>query len=282
MRICPSCQNEDGLSHLWDTHIIRCPRCELGYIERLPTKEEIEALYSAEFFKGDASYADYVADKEGLQRNFRHRLRDLLKYSQGGKLFEAGCAHGFFLELAREHWDVKGIDIAEEAAKYARDELGLDVQAGDFESRPPEPNTYDVIAMWDTIEHLYDPVLAVRKSAEALRPGGVLALTTGDIDALVPRLQRKSWRLIHPTHLYYFSRRSMTWLLEAHGLEVVHISHPGNYRSLSQMMRVLTFGRSEKSWQHRLLPQVERLPFLDLQIMINLHDIMFAVARKPA
>lgn len=279
---CPSCQNSVGITYLWGLpHIVRCPKCGLAYVKTMPTLEELAHMYSAEFFKGSSSYADYVAEKKSLQNNFQRRLPVLRKYAPSGRLYEAGCAHGFFLELARQHWEVSGSDISEDAVRYARDELGLNVQVGDFESLPPAPNSYEVVVMWDTIEHLYDPVLAVQKSAEALRPGGILALTTGDIDTPVPRFQKKNWRLVHPCHLYYFSRQSMTYLLEKHGLEVVHFSHPGNYRTLTQMAMVLTYGKTRENWRHSLFHQIEKLSFLNhLTINVNLFDIMFVVARK--
>jgi hypothetical protein len=99
-----------------------------------------------------------------------------------------------------------------------------------------------------------------------------LALTTGDLDAVLPRIQRTRWRLFHPLHLYYFSLSSMTRLLNQHGLQVAHSSHEGNDRSVRQMAQV--FG-------DRVAQKVERLPFANLCVRVNLLDIMFVIARKP-
>jgi 2-polyprenyl-3-methyl-5-hydroxy-6-metoxy-1,4-benzoquinol methylase len=280
LRPCPSCGNDQNLAYLWGTRIIQCPRCTLGYVDRLPTMEELNQLYAPEFFKGETSYADYVGEKGGLERNFQMRINQLLKYNRGGELFEAGCAHGFFLNMAKQYWDVKGVDISPEAVDYARTRLGLDASVGDFESHPPEPDTYDAIVMWDTIEHLYDPFLAIQESAKGLKPGGILALTTGDIGALLPRIQRQSWRLIHAAHLYYFSRQSMTYLLEKYGLEVVQFVHEPNYRTLRQYTRVLTYGKMENNWRHNLVHKLDKLPLLNMEIPLNLYDIMFVIARK--
>ncbi len=250
-------------------------------MDQLPSLDELKHMYAEDFFKGDASYADYVGEKASLQHNFQARIRALKALQPSGKLYEAGCAHGFFLELARKYWDVRGSDISAEAIAYARDVLKLDVVVGDFETNPPEPAAYDVVVMWDTIEHLYDPFLALAKSAAALKPGGILGLTTGDIDRLLPQVQRRSWRLIHPTHLYYFSAQSITRALHAAGLEVISIEYVGNARTLRQMAQILTFGQTRKSWRHDLLRQIERLPFMGLYIPVNLFDIMFVIARKP-
>jgi 2-polyprenyl-3-methyl-5-hydroxy-6-metoxy-1,4-benzoquinol methylase len=281
-RPCPICGTSDHLSAgWWAPRLIRCRVCGLVYVQQLPTLAELEAIYSAEYWQGSSAYTDYLADKAGTQAHFRHRIKILRKLTSGSDLFEAGCAYGFFLELAQQHWNVQGIDISAEAVTYARDVLHLPVQQGDFESHPPAPKSFDVVVMWDTIEHLYDPVLAVQKIAEALKPGGILALTTGDIDAFLPRLQKKSWRMIILAHLYYFSRQSITWLLHDHGLDIIHFSHVSYYRSLRQMAKIITWKHPTVVWRQKLLKRIEKLPLIDSQIPLNLYDIMLIIARKP-
>jgi 2-polyprenyl-3-methyl-5-hydroxy-6-metoxy-1,4-benzoquinol methylase len=283
MRACPICGTDTALSLLWNIeNVVRCPTCGLAYADRLPALTELEAIYSAEYFQGRSAYADYQASKAGIQKHFEHRIAVLRQFQPSGDLFEAGCAYGFFLELAQRHWRVRGVDISASAIQYACKVLNLDVVQGDFESNPPAPNTYDVVVMWDTIEHLYDPVLAIRKCAEALRPGGILALTTGDLDARLPRLQKRGWRMIIPAHLYYFSRQSITRLLNDHGLEVAHYSHVGYYRSLRQMAQILTWNRPHSGWRQAFQRWIQNLPGVAQQIPLNLYDIMFVVAKKPA
>ncbi len=281
MRACPVCGNDKNQTDLWDMpNIARCSVCGLAYVKQLPTLEELAAIYAADYWNGRKAYTDYLADKVGTQLHFKHRIASLRKFSSGGKLFEAGCAYGFFLELAQQYWQVKGVDFSEAAIAYARDTLHLPVEQGDFESNPPEPNTYDVVTMWDTIEHLYDPKLAISKSVEALKSGGYLALTTADLDTLLPKIQKTSWRMIIPAHLHYFSKQSITYLLEAQGLKVVHFSHVSYYRSVRQMAQIITWNKPDSKWRRQLQNQIERLPFMGSYIPLNLYDIMFVVAQK--
>jgi 2-polyprenyl-3-methyl-5-hydroxy-6-metoxy-1,4-benzoquinol methylase len=250
---------------------LRCHACGLGYVDQPPTTAAQEQAYSEEYFVGSRGYADYEKEKAALQSNFKRRIRDLRQFSAGGSLFEVGCAYGFFLELAGQHWLASGIDVSAAAASHARNRLNLNVSQAGVENHQVAPASHDVIVMWDAIEHLRDPFLAVEKIATALRPGGILALTTGDLDAVLPRIQRTRWRLFHPLHLYYFSLRSMTRLLNKHGLKVVRSSHEGNDRSVRQMAQV--FG-------NRVARKIERLPFADRCFRVNLHDIMFVIAQK--
>jgi SAM-dependent methyltransferase len=243
----------------------------------------LTALYDQEFWEGGFAYADYAGEKANLQRNFMAHLPLLRRYAPGGRLFEAGCAHGFFLEVASRYWQVEGVDLSAEAIAYARQHYPFPVEVGDFESHPPAAGAYDVVAMWDTIEHLYDPFGAVRASAAALKPGGIIALTTGDISTRVPQWQGQKWRLIHPTHLYYFSKASMYRLMADHGLEVVHFSYPSVRRSLRQMTNVLTQGQKGHTWRHRLHAHLNKIGALgQIYIPVNLYDIMLCIARKPA
>lgn len=281
-RRCPVCENEKDLIPLWGlVHIVRCPRCSLAYVDELPGIEALTEMYSGHYFKGDwGGYEDYVAERAAQEANFRRRIAVLRRFSDGGDLFEAGCAHGFFLQMAAQYWRVEGIDISHEAIAYAREVVGVAAAQGDFESHPPAPDSFDVIAMWDTIEHLYGPVLAVQKSAEALRAGGILALTTADLDALLPRLRKSAWRMIHPAHLYYFSRRSMARLLDRYGLDVVYFAHEAVYRSLGEIAKVLVWGSSVAAWRRALYRHLTRLPFMGIRVPLNLYDIMFVIARK--
>ena len=87
--------------------------------------------------------------------------------------------------------------------------------------------------MWDTIEHLADPRGAIEKVAAEIAPGGLVAISTGDIGSWLPRRQRDRWRQIHPpTHLWYFSAATLTRLLEETGFRILLVTHPPFYRSL--------------------------------------------------
>jgi len=273
LRSCPLCSSTADVGRLWATEVLHCRACHLGFVQEPPDAAAQAEAYAADYYVGSRGYADYEQEKLALQANFRRRIRDLRRYQPGGDLFEIGCAYGFFLELAAAYWSTSGIDVSAAAVDYARNRLQLNVSQSGVEDYPMTPASKDVIVLWDAVEHLRDPFSAVEKIAQALRPGGILALTTGDLDALVPRLQRTRWRLFHPLHLYYFSLRSMTKLLGRCGLELVASSHEGNDRSVRQMAQALSA---------RVARTIERLPALaNRTIRVNLFDIMLVIARKP-
>ncbi|MBI5369177.1 MAG: methyltransferase domain-containing protein [Planctomycetes bacterium] len=256
--------------------IVECGSCGLVYY---PGGVDARATYTLDYFHG-REYQDYPAEKPWIQRNFRARIRDLRALRPGGRLLEIGCAYGFFLELARRHWQVSGLDISRECVEHARGVLGLDVESADFLDLPDEPESRDVICLWDTIEHLARPVRVLEKAARWLRPGGVLALTTGDVESAVARWRGERWRLIHPpTHLFYFSRRTLGQALTGAGLRVDRVRYVGYTRSLKAMLYGMLVLRSpEREWAYRGLTLGGRL---DLPVPLNLFDIMMATAVKP-
>lgn len=260
---------------------VRCTACGHVSVASTLTDAELAHKYETAFFSGGA-YADYARDRQTLQRNFA-RFIDLLRPhcpGPGGPLFEVGTAYGFFLQLAGRYWRVSGVDISAPATSFAREALGLDVTCGDFLRLPLAPRAYDVVVMWDTIEHLRRPKAYVEKASEILKPGGILALTTGDVGSLVARVRGRSWRLYHPPfHLHYFSRDTITRLLQRCGLEVVEIRAVGFFRSVDTMLFRLSHDRA--STIHRVLYRIVKgTRIARVPVYLNLYDIMFVVARR--
>ena len=185
--------------------------------------EELRALYSDRYFTGE-EYRDYVAERELHERHFACRLKLLLRHisdAQTKALFEDGCAHGFFLNLARTRFgSVRGIDISDDAARYGQEVLGLDTTAGDLLAQA-SIGTPDVVCLWNTIEHLERPHEYLRKLSTGMPKGAVVAVTTRDIGSPVARIRGSGWRQIHPpTHLHYFSIATLSRLLRNCGFEV--------------------------------------------------------------
>lgn len=260
--------------------LLACTQCGFVSANLSLTDDQIEKLYGRGYFHGD-EYLDYVAEEESLRLNFKGLLRTLQRAVpdlSSRDIFEIGCAYGFFLDEARHFAkSVAGLDISDDAITHGRDRFALDTAQGDYLSRQLG-KTYGAIVMWDTVEHLQRPDLFVKKIHADLAPGGVLALTTGDIGSLNARLRGAKWRMIHPpTHLHYFSVATMRFFLERHGFEVVHLSHPGISRNLRSILYYILVWRTRKT---RLYEALSRWLAFDLRVTINLFDVMYVIARR--
>lgn len=269
---------------LWDV-LCRCGECGFIRAAELPSPEELAAIYTSAYFQGD-EYGDYLADRDVHRRNFAARWNDMRRVAGPlSTVYEVGCAYGLFLEyLSSQGVTAEGIDVCGESVELARRELGQRATAGDFLTAPIEPGAHQAFCLWDTIEHLAHPEQVVSRVVELLPPGGWLFLTTGDIGAPLARLRGRRWRMIHPpTHLQYFSRRTMRGFLARHDLEVVEIKSVGVYRTLHSVLAGLTaLGRG---WTRTVAARLQRtlsIPWQQrLGAWVNLGDIMTVAARKP-
>jgi len=257
--------------------LLRCQKCNHVAANISLSEEEMKELYKGSYFSGD-EYSDYVLDRPVLEKNFRSRISDINKFVplDGKAILEVGCAYGYFLNLVKPlAGSVFGIDVSKDAVDCARKLLGECVVSGNFETHDFGNSLFDVVCMWDTIEHLRNPDDFIKRISKLLRPGGWLFLTTGDISSFNARLKGEKWRLIHPpTHLHYFGVQSMGILLKSNGLEVRGIRHPGFYRSFGNTIVNLT----RRSKFERI---GARFSGLSSSFYLNLYDIMFVAAQKP-
>ncbi len=260
---------------------VQCASCSHVWADVTLSDEELRELYGHGYYQ-DGEFPGYELERPALRRNFKRRLARIQeRHPEGGRLWEIGCAYGFFLEQARQAFDVAGCDISEHAVQYARESFGLDVRHEDYLAFEP-PASFDVVCMWDTIEHLRDPHLYVEKAARDLRFGGTIAIGTGDIGAWVPRHRGAKWRLIHPpTHLHHFSVRSVRRLLERCGFEVVSVDHLAFWRHADGMARRV-FAEPPDKWTAPLYRMVHALGLLNFAFPLQTFDLMMVLAEKTS
>jgi 2-polyprenyl-3-methyl-5-hydroxy-6-metoxy-1,4-benzoquinol methylase len=267
---------------IYQNTLLRCKKCQFTTANIRKGTSDLRKIYTSSYFKGE-EYLDYIAEKNALQHNFRRRLSYLLRnnlVSKGGNILEIGCAYGFLGETAREMLAAQytGFDVVREACVHAK-LLNPEsiIICGDY-LKYQSPNTYDSVFMFDVIEHLKHPQRFIRKIYDELKGNGRLIITTGDIDTLLPKLQKHRWRMIHPpTHLHYFSRKTLTLLLEKNGFGVRDIRYFPTCRSVKQIFfSLFMLHKKITPFTHLLYKCIPESLF----ISINTFDIVFLVAQK--
>ena len=255
-------------------NIVRCTVCGLVFLSRAEADQlDLPGLYPRDYYEGSLAdgYANLGDNEPQMRSQARASLGRLRRHQPGGRLLEIGCSYGYFLLEARPWFAVEGIEISAHAAAQAV-QRGLPVRSGDFLELPVPEAAYDAVCLFDCIEHLGDPYASLAKVRQILKPGGVVAITTGDIGSLYARLSGPRWRLMTPPrHTFYFTRRTLTGMLQAAGLRVLEISYPWKLVSLPQVL-------------HRLSPRLRSalgpLGRLPLGLTLNLFDAMLVIARK--
>ena len=204
--------------------IVACHQCGLQYVGQNPQDIDFTALYSEAYYTGGSEqvFANYVGEEFARRASARRKLRSLRRRTpRSGRLLDVGCAAGFFLVEARRYFEPHGVEISEFSSRVARERFGLDVFTGTLQDARFAANSFDVITMWDVVEHLSDPKAVLTEASRVLRPGGSLVLTTGDVGSRYARRAGSNWHLLEPPwHLYYFSRATMRAMGAAAGLRL--------------------------------------------------------------
>ena len=264
--------------------ILRCQQCDLVYLDYIPCHESLRALYSVEYFRSSdkrQGYHDYQSLEASLMATFKVRLRQMARFCSPGRLLEIGCAMGFFLQAAQEAgWRVQGVEFSDHAASAARRRFNLPVITGLLKDARFPDASFDVVVMWDLIEHVPEPVSLMREVVRLLRPAGLIVLSTGDVESLLARLSGPRWHLYHlPEHLSFFSPVTITQLLESSGLRVQQLRHDGAMYTLEYLAYRLktVYPNSLASWFFRVLHKRRGRQW---GVWINLGDIMTVFAVK--
>ncbi len=273
---CICCLNTASAPYL--PGLRRCTSC--GHVVAILSwsPEMFRDLYSEHYFKG-GEYSDYESEKAALRHNFQRRVRELAqRFPEGGTLWEIGCAYGFFLKEASTHFNAAGCDVAREAVQSAQANQQVNAQCMDYLAYQPE-QPFNVVCMWDTIEHLPQPHLFLEKAYRDLQPGGLLALSTGDIGSWCARLRGRRWRQIHPpTHVHYFTRGSMQSLLSRLGFTNIVFSYPAFWRNLDTTLQKIT---PENRIGNMIYWASKHAGLSRFNFPLNLFDLMTVHATKP-
>ena len=163
----------------------------------------------------------------------------VISVRKGGRLLDVGCGTGIFLDMMRRQgeWEVFGVEINEEAAKYAREKLQLDVFAGDLSEANFPTSYFDVVTLWHVLEHLHEPRSVLREIYRILRDDGWLLLSLPNAASCEAQLFKEFWAgLDIPRHLYVFTPAAVKELLRQESFETVKLrtqSIMGAYRTLT-------------------------------------------------
>jgi 2-polyprenyl-3-methyl-5-hydroxy-6-metoxy-1,4-benzoquinol methylase len=151
-----------------------------------------------------------------LLRQYGRGLEQIARVVPSGSLLDVGCGIPLFLDLARSAgYDVQGVDSVPEVARIARDDFGIPVRAAPFDRCGLSNGSFDVITMWDFLEHVPDPMAALRQSRRLLRGGGVLFVSAPNyrsaLHGIATMLAKLRLRRVLPMvdKLYHFSHVSI-------------------------------------------------------------------------
>jgi len=257
--------------------IIRCNACSLQLVGERLTAEDLNSYYTR-------VEDDYIyASPENLA-NLNHyytRLKRLVEERvRPGRVLDVGCSGGYFLDTMTG-WERYGVELSPAYAEVARAKYGSNVTVGGIESCAAPDGFFDCIALQDVLDHTTDPVATLRRCAELLRPGGLIAIKVHDISCLYARVTgSRFYALIPPYHLFYFDRTTLALAMQMAGLSMTLATHVSHRLWLKTIPYRLSRGRTSGPW-FRLFQALERSPRLgQLTVRKNLHDIITVLGTR--
>jgi 2-polyprenyl-3-methyl-5-hydroxy-6-metoxy-1,4-benzoquinol methylase len=232
-----------------------------------PDRDQLYDVYgtmgyytNTDFYQKDGSkiygYVDYLAERINKQYRYRKIVADIKKRLARDRAghpsesapawLDVGCGLGFLLDVAfDEGFQVSGVEFSRAAVEFIHAKYTFPVHYG-LMSEVSFSRTFDVISLFDVIEHVMDPVSDLKKLRELVAPGGYLVLQTMDSRSLMSRLLGKKLEDFRRTreHLYFFSKKSMTAVLEHCGWDVCDMRLVGQTFQLGALIdRLAVYSR---------------------------------------
>ncbi|MBF0630220.1 MAG: class I SAM-dependent methyltransferase [Magnetococcales bacterium] len=200
--------------------LVRCKGCGLVYLNPRIKQDIILEGYR------NAEDPLFIAQNEARILTFRQCLEGIMRrhgVSPGThpRVLDIGCAGGAFPKAASDlGFEVVGIEPSAWMATRARARYDLDIRAGTLEEVDFKGERFDIITLWDVIEHMADPATALQRIRSLLHPHGLLIVNYPDHESLARKGLRSRWPFFLSVHLYYFSPATITRLLNHHGFQV--------------------------------------------------------------
>ena len=217
---------------------VKCTGCGIFRVQEPPPASSLrsyrEAAYETDnqaFHKAPSTnalckellFCDRLIERVrqvGYGENWVHRNRTPGSSPPQPRLLDVGASWGVLVAAARWRGFVaEGIDTSTRAVQWARKNLGINIGLGEATADLPE-GPFDVITMWELLEHLADPGAFLEAARDQLEPGGILAISTPSTDHPAHHAMGyddPGWGI--PDHLHYFDRRSLATMLVRHGFQ---------------------------------------------------------------
>ena len=194
--------------------IVKCLDCTHHYAS--PRHDNLYANYD-----GNTPDSIYLTLQPQRIQTDKEVIKEVLKHTPSGKLLDVGCATGDFLSEAQKHYQAEGLELSTWSTKMAR-ERGFTIHQCLLE-KMNLPESFDVVTLWGVIEHFEYPFKEIGNINKLLKKGGTVALWTGDIDSLFPKIIGKKWWYFQGQHIQMFTGKSMEKLFSDNGFSTIYM-----------------------------------------------------------
>ena len=211
--------------------VVKCNKCGLVYVNPRLDYRVLKKMYNLNTI---SPFDYYLLNMKNDEKSFNLRLKYVEQYKKPGKLLDLGCGIGVLLSQAkRRGWDEYGLDVKKGSITYAKKHYNVKAFEGTLENHKFKENFFDVIVMNDFLEHVPNPLDALKEARRLLKKDGLLFIATPNIDSVMAKISKTYWLHLKPDeHIYYFSPKTIKILLEKAGFRTIKQRSFGRIRSL--------------------------------------------------
>jgi len=224
---------------------------------------------------------DYAGEVDNIRATYGRYLAKAVSYGiQKGPLLEIGCGNGFFLEeaLFRGYSPVQGIETSRIAVERATPAVRDKILCAAMEPGLFSPESFEIICLFQVIDHLPEPGAVLAECHKLLRPGGLILIISHNVDSLSAKLLRNRSPIIDIEHTYLFSPATLSRLLAVHGFQAIESGSVSNIYTLRYLAQMVPLGKGLK---RVLLGLLKITSGGGIRLSLPLGNL-YLVARKPA
>ena len=219
--------------------LLQCKSCGFMFVYPQPTKEELEEIYSENYFDEWGSKEAGNALREIKMKTYKKQLLEIRKFEDFHTILDIGCGLGYSLDSAVEQgYEITGVEFNEVVANEIRQRH--EKIYTNLDEILAKNKKYDVITLMEVLEHLPDLSKLFTELHQLTSENSLVMLTTIDADSGRAKFLRDGWYHIHHDHLWYFTPRICTELFERNGFQVVCIKPADKFFTIRYIAGIIS------------------------------------------
>jgi 2-polyprenyl-3-methyl-5-hydroxy-6-metoxy-1,4-benzoquinol methylase len=238
---CPFCLNNAVITKF--NNVLKCNKCKIMFQKSDSIINNIADIYGIDYFQGKV-YNNYFNEELERKRRFEKKIELIRTYiPKNGRVLDVGCAAGFFLKvMEKSGYETYGLDVSSAACEYAMNYCNSNIFNGNIFKAGFMDNFFNMITLWDVLEHLRDPELVLGEFYRIMKNQGILVIETLNINSWNAKLLKSRWPLYSPDyHLFYYNTKFLIKLLNKIGFNVIKIFPVQTYICLGKKIWTIRY-----------------------------------------
>jgi len=272
-KVCGLCASKQVryTSRIKKYKLFQCENCRIVFLSPQPRTTYMR-LYTLQKYDSLQVKKAYFKMREELFRRARKCIEVLKCYKKAGQLLDIGCSYGFYLKQFNNYgYTATGIDLSKQAITYVKNKLNLKAIVGNFENYPFTAKSFDIITLFDVLEHFSNPNKIITKIGRILRNDGILIVQTPNYNSLISKIAGLKWFwLLIPNHLFLYSVNTLRFFLTKNKFKILKINTWDDFeeftRNILYLLRIRDDGKTK--FLYKILSKM-MLFFLPISLFWN-------------